>query len=274
MGYAMSWRAGGLGTAVMANYCGLQPSLAGEFHAKGKVFVLEAPLIQGTSSVEVKVGGRATAHLEVLGQTFLDVGGDIQPTTFNVVDEQSSLNKEFVRASATFFVVIVPITVTAGLAGTVGVGASLGGGTPEEAPGGCEAGNIALFGSFRPFAGVDAFASGSVDAVAVEAGIKVTLTLIRAELPLTTTLAFGVPYATDPDVKFAMETNLDLVLTLLSGRVAAFVELCYVFDCDSWEVNLFSWNGPQFTKNLFHTAQSDLSITPIIGWLVGKYGEP
>ena len=93
-------------------------------------------------------------------------------------------------------------------------------------------------------------------------------------IPLTTTLAFSVPYAADPDVKFAMETNLDLVLTLLSGRVAAFVEVCYVIDCDSWEVNLFSWNGPQFTKNLFHTAQSDLSITPIIGWLVGKYGEP
>ncbi len=274
MGYAMGWRVGNLGSAVMANYCDLQPSLTGAFQATGKVFVLESQLITGTAAVEVKAGGRATAHLEVLGQTILDGGGDIIPTTFNVVDEQESLHKEFVRAGTTFFVVIVPISVSAGLAGTVGMGASMGGGTPEDAPGGCQAGNLALFGAFRPFAAVEAFATGSVDAVAVEAGIKVSLTLIRAELPLTSTLAFGVPYATDPDVKFAMESNLDLVLTLLSGRVAAFVELCYVFDCDSWEVNLFSWNGPQFTKNLFHTQQSDLSITPIIDWLVGKYGEP
>jgi hypothetical protein len=265
MSYAMGWRIDNLDAVVHDNHCALQPSVDGSFDVTAKALFLEQKLLHADARAELKAEGKAHARLEILGESIWTKDSTLVPHAFNVIDASGGLDATLLSASATFVIVVVPITIRGGVAGSVGAGASIGGGTPEGSASGCARGNIYLTGAFKPFAHVNGFASASVDLIIVEAGVKMTLTLVDAELPLEAELLFKLENPTDPDLTLYAKTNLDLVLSLMSGSLKAYAEICYIIDCDKYETTIFSWDGPSFKKNLFHS-EFQISLGPIITW--------
>lgn len=215
----------------------------------------------------------ARAHLEILGKTVWDpepAGEGMSPTIFNVVTADNSISETFFETSYTFVVVIIPVSVGGGVAGRLGVSISLVGGTMDNGKGSCEQGNLGFTGTLTPYAAIDAWAFASVDALVVEAGVKINLTLIRVDLPFTNNVLYGIMEG-GSELGFNVSSNLDLVVTVLSGSLLAFVEVCYIVDCSYWEEELFSWNGPSFRVNLFES-KFNASLLPVAIWLQNPPG--
>ncbi|MCC7384812.1 MAG: hypothetical protein IT384_23385 [Deltaproteobacteria bacterium] len=241
------------------DYCSLTPSLTGNASVDARVFGEKINMFRAAAAA--RTDGPSFATLEIVGMELIDEGPETwdvgQVQGVNLIEDAESLDEEFFSYSQTIIVVVVPVTLRAGLAGQIGAGVSLGIGSPAEGKG-CQAGDVALKGTFRPSLGVKAFASASLDAFIAEAGLKVELVIINLEFPLTIALqmASGPVVNTEPTVTAKFSTNLDLVTTMLAGRVLAFVEYCFDPLCafsDEYEATIFDWDGLSSTTNLFHT---------------------
>jgi hypothetical protein len=272
LAFATEWHVRNLTTQI-GDYCQMQPDFNASFNATARALYMNVPLISAQGEFKMRPagqGGYEKASVQILDQAVVGAYGDLTPETFNVVTASDSLSKNFFYASATFVVVVVPVTIAGGAAGQVGTAVSVGGGLPANSLG-CAGGDMETTGAFRPFAGVGAFADASVDLVIASAGVKAYLTLLSIELPYTVNLDFQrVTGRVDPDL--AMDINLDLALSVLGGYLSAYVEICYVFDCSDYETPIFSWDGPHFRRNLYSRSTKNLGVWPLQDWLERQGG--
>ena len=176
--------------------------------------------------------------VEVVGAD-LDLGWS---DGFNIVRDEWSEGGTLVSAGATFTIGFVPVTIAGGVAGRIGVEYTVDFEVPFAAQQTCDL--FALTAKVSPYAAVEGFASATVNAVIAEAGVKVYLTLLRIDLPFDVSLTLALD--AHDQLALRMASNLDLVVSFLSGRVAAYLRLLW----EEWEATLFAWNGPRFAKNL------------------------
>lgn len=244
--------------------CGAQGKAGGHLKATAHVLTSSFNVIDGEVSVHAGQGGDPTgytnAHLRILESWI--IGAD--PNVFSPVVEQAAAfhiatdPKTWTLADVST-TVYVPFPVTVGAGADLALGWTLDG--SGTAPQGCGSDHPAfqMSGTFTPSAGVHARAWGAIGAsygpLGAEAGIEGDLTLVQASLPVNVTIALsdqllpsGLPGQLYPSLTLDTSTNLDL--TLLSGEVKAYAELCVV-KCFRKEMHLFGWDGVHYRADVF-----------------------
>ncbi len=149
----------------------------------------------------------------------------------------------------------VPVKLSAGVAGLVELNGGLHVGVQRDHE--LDTIGLSVDGVLRPVAQVDGFASAAASIGVITVGIKAAVTIVRAELPLTT----NVRLATDSygQVLLTVSAKLELVLRTLDGRVSAFVD----YWLDDAEVTLFEWQGLSDTTTLFSSSMTTAPMTLI-----------
>lgn len=262
-GYGFGWAIGGFEAYKDARgdpdlRCDMTPEMYGHLDLAATVFGGDVAILDASGHMRFGEGGfpdglpvtptgRRTVEenqvdLEFLGETIFNGRLQQGDDGFNFVTGGTLELREIFSASATFTIGFVPVTVSAGLSGIVGLSYSLGGAGPDGA-GDCTL--IEARGMLIPFLAIAAFASASINAVVAEAGVKIELTLVRLDLPFIGRVALEMHPQT---VRLIGELKLDLVVTLLSGRVLLFLRLLW----ETFELELFSWDGPRFSTNIFN----------------------
>jgi hypothetical protein len=255
--YDIGWSVPGdsLPSPGSGEYCSLRPNARASMSARGRALFLEKQLVEASAEVSLG-GGTSSAYLEIAGQEIFHPDPvQFTSSAFNpVLEESEGISKDIVKASATITVVFIPVKIAGGISGSITAGVSVAAGAQKGSS--CSNGDIGLTAEFTPTTGLEAFASASIDALVVEAGVQIWLTIIALELPLSTSLSFDgvVTGGVVRDTRLSAQTSLDFVLRMLSGRVSAFVEVCYLIDCSRAEAELFSWAGPSVTENIFETS--------------------
>ncbi len=278
MGYAVSWKTPNFRSAPGAN-CDINPAVSANTFINGKVFGSGISLFDaGADAGVVDVNGtrhfQAGANITLFGIDILsgwDYDASLADIDYHVILEDDQ-RKEWKHTLVTLVVTVgpVPLSLKAGIAGRVGVRYLLAGGIPATQN--CDQGFLRVHGEFTPYAGVDAFVSASVDLLVVEAGIEAALTLIELSFPFHVDLDMkvlpedvGQPATLGDPTTLDLSAGLDMRITLLSGVLRAFVEVCYIIDCSRFDVTLFEWDGPSHTTNLFE-ASALIDLGPV-RWL-------
>jgi hypothetical protein len=270
MAYGFGWSLGefeGFVDAETPNHCELKPEGYGHFDVTATALFFTQSLVH--ASAHARLGEGAGGELEIpesvtpnrlevqiLDQDLFDpIDTVIDDHKFNVVKDEWSEDGTLVSVQATFTIVFVPVTIKGGIAGAIGVGYSIDGEVPlEPQSGDCDI--LRFTAGFSPFAQVDGFASVSIDAVIAEAGIRIDLTIVRVDLPFDVTLAIGIN--DDFDLILDIETNLDLIVSMLSGSLSVYFRVL-------WEEHkgvIFSWDGLRFVTNLLN-AQVEVPLLPL-----------
>jgi len=265
--YGAEWRLGGIPPEGSENdsdrWCGLEPTLSGHFDVEATVLGADFSLVAAGFDMGLGAGAVQRASLEIVGQSLIDVGptsAPLNPATWNLVFEEGEGRfDEYFSASATFMVGPVPVKIAGGVGGVIAVSAIGQAGSPPGG-GGCAAGDLGVEARFVPIYGVSAFASASVDAVVVEVGVKISIDVVTVSFPIQAGVRFeGLP---NNDTRINVTNDVDLVFSILGGRVSAFVEVCVIF-CEEFDVTLWRWAPTRFSANLFHSA-IDFRLGPLV----------
>jgi hypothetical protein len=266
--YAADWRLTGLpdvSDQARERWCSLQPEVHGRAEVDGTLLGFDMELADIGIDIDTSPGAGADneAFIEIGGEEIIAVqstAGEIDISRYNLIFEETTTDSyELFSFSQTFPVGPVWVNVTAGAAGIFGAHLLGAAGRLAEQGGDCASGDLGIEAKLIPYVGFQGFASASLDYLVVEAGVKIALTLIQLSFPFNVSLTFsgkeqaGNSNAIDTDL--TVTNSLDMVLSLLDGRVAAFVEVCFIF-CEEFEATLFEWQGIRWVVNLFHTELS------------------
>ncbi|MCK5882691.1 MAG: hypothetical protein KAG61_03300 [Bacteriovoracaceae bacterium] len=104
---------------------------------------------------------------------------------------------------------------------------------------------IRLNGTMAPMATATAYASASVDAFLADVGVRGYLDLIRVDIPYDINFAI-MSRSGDHQSSFTVKNDLNLRLSTLNGRVAAFIDSMF----GDVEKTLVSWDGPSISYPL------------------------
>jgi hypothetical protein len=268
VGYAYHayWQVNGLANVSQGNgvddWCAIRPRFDGNFRVDGRFLGGKFDLVDAEAYVTTVATDpkNSRAYLELGGFEIIDVDvgeSGFDPSKYNVIfDETEGGQDQYFSFKQSFPVGPIWISVGGGVAGFYGARALGAAGTLPDRAGGCAQGSFGIEGVFSPFFGFEGFATASLDYLVVEAGVKIALTIVSLHLPFKTQLRFeGQQTSTNParyDTRLRLVNDLDVVLKILDGRVSAFVEVCFIL-CESFEVTLFSWDGPRWEANIFHS---------------------
>lgn len=263
--HSVSWELGGLAKPEVQNktnasrWCALEPSFSGAFDTSGRFLGADFDLVEGRASMSARPNAVNRAYLKVVGITLLSgegASGGFNPQIYNVIIKEGVTERETIfRAGATVMVGPVPVTIRGGVAGFYGADLIVGGGRLPESQG-CGKGDLGLEGKFSPFFGIDGFASASVDALVVEVGVKISLVILKVLFPFQVRLIFEgepIPNSNLVDTRLRIDTTLDAILSFLSGRVSAFIEICFIF-CETIDITLFRWPAITLKENLLKSS--------------------
>lgn len=149
-----------------------------------------------------------------------------------------SYEQTFFEESKTYMVGPVPVFVSVGASGELGLSLAFGGGA-----------GLTLTPTAGIYATAEAGVGGECDLGGASAGIRGQLTLIEVGLPITLNL-----YIDGGQPRYSVKG--DLTLTSLSGLLElyaeAYVKICFVKVSADWTYGLFSWTGVEWSKNLFN----------------------
>lgn len=225
-----------------------QGSAQGALYADASLLGVKIPIINAYAMAQTvgddttPTGVTTTKYLRLLNNEAIYQPPTTESASFNIVLDAAPVSRELAGGSQVIMVAFIPVELRAGVAGQVGASGSLRGNITRGS-------SIALnlHGDLRPWAAATGFVYGAASVGIVKAGIKATLTLIRAELPfnLDAKLAMGG----DGNITFDATASLDLVLRTLDGRVSAFID----YFLDDAEVTLFEWQGLADTVRLFES---------------------
>jgi hypothetical protein len=213
----------------------------GAMSATATAFGEEIPLMDAL--VDVSDSGY-TAFFKVAGVTVLGSSDakvlPVQPV--NLVRGSFEGQKSFFGISVTIPVGPVPVALGGGISGRVGLEYSVTAGRAQAAgqQGQCLLAQAGVEGGIRPFAAVDGYLTAGVSAVILSVGIKGTLTLVEASLPITA----GVGLIDDDGTPaIEMSSRADLRLTFLSGHISVYVEAGIWPAIVTFEGELVGWDG-------------------------------
>jgi len=249
--------------------CDLSPEMYGFLDVVGKILGKEFSLVD--ASVHAQVGAetefdpqpgqgdlesvrRERLHVSVilldqlLDEFPVNEALDLGDPEWNVIADDVAHQKTFFEAGATFTIVFVPVSVSAGVAGKIGFRYSLDAVVPvEPQQGQCDLARLDAV--FEPYLGVDGFATAAVNLLIVEIGVKISLTIVSLSLPFHTYLKLAF---NGDAVQLGAGLSLDLVLGMLSGYFALFLDTVW----ETYEWPLFRWDGLRFATNLFDVEAS------------------
>ncbi|MBU8894425.1 hypothetical protein KRR26_02350 [Corallococcus sp. M34] len=252
-GWGLDFGAAPLGiNSAGPRMCDANLRLYGRFTANAVVFGGRAEVINASALGETETASvHLQANLRVLGMDIAPFPYDQHfPARFNVSASPSRAGTIF-SASGTYVVVFIPVTVTAGLNGAVGLQLGLNGGVARDCVN--DTVGVDLNGNVTPFARLDALASVTVGLPGIAAaGIMGTLNLVRADIPLTGQLGLYVTSPSHPTFPSMLVlhtgTSMGLNLEALSGRVVVFATLGPYYG----ELELASWAGLAYHTTLFN----------------------
>ena len=198
--------------------------------------------LDSTTGVDVTIFGERKELLSAAGyQTETDDGSDLGNASVTIYGESAvvlnaTVEKTFFEESKTFNVGPVPVFVSAGASGSLGLGASFADGALTITP-------VAGI-----YATVSAGVGGECDIGGASAGIRGSVTLVEIGLPISLKL-----FLENGQPKYTIRG--DLTISSLSGSLAlyaeAYVKICFVKISAEWSYTLFGWTGFEWTKNLF-----------------------
>jgi hypothetical protein len=213
-------------------------SASAHFRTDAKVLKQTIPLLDVAVNVRSDEHGRSEqGHWNGFGNLpVLRPSGRSATTTFQVVSMPDTP-----LADVWVSVLGIPIHVRAGLAGRVGFAASFSA-QQTSCRGGLPTGSVVA--AITPEVSAHGYVSAAVDAFVARAGVKGELELLTARMPLS--LSVSVDGET-----LHMSNDASLHLSTLSGRIAAFAEINYLFGTESAEKTLVRWSGPSWDEPLY-----------------------
>lgn len=214
-------------------------SASAHFRTDAKVLKQNIRLLDVAVNVRSdEAGGSQQGHWNGFGNLpVLQPSNRAAATTFQVVAMPDSP-----LADVWVSVLGIPIHVRAGLAGRVGFGASF---SAEATT--CNASRLPvgrLVASITPEVSAHGYVSAAVDAFVARAGVKGELELLTARMPLSLSVSVD-------GEELHMSNDASLHLSTLSGRIAAFAEINYLFGTESAEKTLVRWTGPSWDEPLY-----------------------
>ena len=242
------WAAGFEGKKLIgpeSAWCEADVSNNASFETKLTVLGGSIPIVSSNMALSTKAAPseklHAEASLRVLGQDLMTpVNQDA--STFHIAEGPERSTRQ--SASTYIVVIAVPLKLTAGASGAVGVDYAISGTARRQ----CAQRLASISGStmVRPWLRFDAFASVSLDLLVAEAGVRATLTLLQVNLPFKSTLKLE-PTGPQNKLTFVSDANMNLDLRTLDGKVVVFVEY---LDREA-QKTIVAWKGLHTTQQLF-----------------------
>ncbi|MFP2905841.1 hypothetical protein ACLESD_12440 [Pyxidicoccus sp. 3LFB2] len=254
--YVAGWEVTQAGTAKMLGaWCDTNARLYGEFNAYANVFSptpFEVAHVNGEAGTEGN-GIRLKLGARVLGLTVYTHDQNY-PLRITFAEAKPFFKSDAARASATFMVWFIPVTVQGGITAEAGVKMTIGGAITRN----CAEDllGLDLFGTITPFASVGGFASVGIGVPGLQVGVRGTVIIARVNVPLYGDIGIYLSspsHPTDPNTLFLrLSSRLDIQMRFLDGRIALFGEVGPF----PFEVAIFSWTGFGGNVNLYNESKS------------------
>ncbi|AKQ69515.1 hypothetical protein A176_006427 [Myxococcus hansupus] len=236
-------------------WCDTDARVYAEFNAYANVFGptrFEMAHLSGEASTEgngIRIKGDARVLTITLYQH--DEHYPLRKTFF---DDTLYFDKDTAKASSTFFVFYVPVTVAAGVSAEVGVKINIGGAVTRN----CAEDLLGadLYGTITPFVAAKGFASVGIGFPGFQAGVKGEVVIVRVSLPLYGDIGLHISspvHPTNPNTLFLrVSSKLDITARTLDGAIKLFGELGPL----KAEVAIVSWTGFGHTWNIYDESKS------------------
>jgi hypothetical protein len=266
-GYKFGWE-----LDLSGGVCGMHAWAGAQFDAGATVFKKHFTMVDFEASLDTADADDddkvVDIHGEIFGKKMFDdivvEQGEVDPLLEWSRTEEVSESKDATLIEQRFVIVVVPVRLSAGIAGRIGaelgINAELAGFTNGECP------RIAVGGLVKPFIGIDAFVEAGIDIFIASAGIRGDLTIIEAGLPfepkVSVTLAGGAVVSdaiANPEplnLTLDVNTSLKLELSTLSGKLSAFAAAGPCPVCAKGKWTIVEWNGPKWSKTLIDETYS------------------
>ncbi|RKH69996.1 hypothetical protein D7X96_13300 [Corallococcus interemptor] len=252
-GYSLraGWEMSTPGSAFTGNWCDTNAAIFSELGLYANVFSptrTEVAYLTGRASTQPSAI-RAELSARVLGNPIFTFDQSY-PARFTFVERKPFVDKDAAKASATFMVWFIPVTVSGGLSVEVGIVASMGGALGRD----CARNLITLdlLGNIGPYASANGFVSLAIGIPGLQIGVRGTLTILRFELPLQGRIGVALSspsHPTNPNTLFlGLGTSLNFTLRSLDGRLSLFAELGFL----KGEFPIVSWQGIGTSTQLFN----------------------
>jgi hypothetical protein len=232
-----------------SHVCNANVYMNGAFNIDGTVVKQDFEVMRASADARTRPADlHVTANLRVAGVDVYNLD-QTYPISFDV-HFAPKRSGNLLQARYHFVIVVVPVTVEGGITGKVGLDFNVNGGVMRD----CVADRVGLgaTGALKPWTELDAFASAAVDVHLVSAGVKGTLSLVHAALPLSENVQIYPDNPSDPN-SLAVRSNsaLDFSIDSLSGKLTAFVKVNYLFGSKTYEKKLFDWAGYHANTHLY-----------------------
>ncbi|WP_426756649.1 hypothetical protein [Myxococcus sp. Y35] len=245
----------GLHDKGLGAWCDSDVRLYGELNAYANVFGPtrhEMVHVSGEAGTEGN-GIRLKLDTRVLGISLYS-HDQHYPMRVTFYEGRPFFGSDVAKASATFVVVFVPVTVQGGLAAEAGVKMHIGGAITRN----CAEDllGVDLYGTITPFAAVKGFASVGIGVPGLQAGVRGELVITRANIPLFGDIGLYLSspaHPTNPNTLFLRASSkLDIELRFLDGSIKLFGELGPL----RGETTIVSWSGFGNTWNVYNEFKS------------------
>lgn len=207
----------------------------------------------GEHLFELRNSGKSTESEAEWSQSVVVMGNEIYRASeagslrVNILENPSE-SERFVELSQTILVFGIPLKLSAGISGEVGVKLSVEAERSPCSPSQLNELSYQVAAVAEPYLHVAAFAEASVDLVAIEGGVRCDLTLVRLGMPFTTTLEAAVSGPTDVTLQSGI--HLDADVRSLDGKVSAFVDVLTLTGEKRYSKKLFGWDGFGYSAKL------------------------
>ncbi|WP_241759197.1 hypothetical protein [Pyxidicoccus parkwayensis] len=254
--YTAGWEVTEATTAgALGRWCDSNARLYGEFNAYVNVFSptrAEVAHVNGEAATEGN-GIRLKLGARILGLSVYTHDQNY-PLRVTFAEGRPFFQSDAARASTTFMVWFIPVTVTGGITAEAGVRMSIGGAITRD----CTADllGLDLFGTITPYASVGGFASVGVGVPGLQVAVRGTLVIARVNVPLYGDIGIYLSspsHPTDPNTLFLrLSSRLDIEMRFLDGRISLYGELGPLHG----EFPIFSWSGFGGRVNLYNESKT------------------
>lgn len=267
--YGYDWR---VFNVAQNTLCNVNASFAGDLDASARAFGRDQTLIDAHMDASYT---RARAQLSILDQSLVNVDQALGAEQYNLArssTNRTNNNLTGARPTAWFSILGIPVRVSAGMAGTLGLdyeaNVLVNRGNVNT---GCTTISASFEGMFAPYVNVDATAEAAADFLVAAVGVKVDLALVHLRLPLGVTVTLTSPAGQIASAVLSVKATLDAAIRNLDGRLAAFARLGVCPFCTESEQTIFSWSGFERTFTLFNKTAS-VTIGNIAPWFAANGG--
>ena len=260
--------------------CGLDAWAGARFGAGATIFRHRQSLVDFEASLDTAdVDGDnhvIDVHAHVFGTpVFTDIHVD-QPDNDPTLEWSRSVDFsegfDVPLFDSRFVIVVVPVRLTAGVAGRAGIelglGVDLQGFVDDECP------RVDVTGEVRPYLRFSGFVQAGIDIGIAAAGIRGELDIVRADVPFRPEISIAMvsgAIGSSPqpvDLELTVRSNLSLELSTLSGSLSAYAKAGICPICAKGRWTIVEWDGPRWDQTLAsHEYEASLGTLALV------YGE-